>query len=143
MYKTKDKDFFLAVFLIIFSVGGIYLSLKIPNDSFGLSPNFFPIMLFGIVGASSVGLLFQSMKNPNKQPFKIVINKKVAAMTVLLAVYVVMFSTISFIPATFIFILASMLLFDERKPIKIILVPTISTAIIYFIFVYIFRAAIV
>lgn len=147
MTIKKPADFYAAIALLA-AMGAVYnQSLAVDTSmNIAMGPLFFPYMLMGAITLLSLCLVFKSVSfaNPGAKSE----SKKEASTnreglmlqvcTVLLLFgYVLLLPVLSYIPATFIFLLILMLLLGPRSP-KHILISAITagavTGVLYGIF---------
>ncbi|MEL7566097.1 MAG: tripartite tricarboxylate transporter TctB family protein [Dehalobacterium sp.] len=139
----RDQDITTGIVLVLLSVIGVVFSIRLPNDDFGLSPGFYPTFLFACLGICGVILFWQGWRRREKVPLPSFKNNRLITIIIFLFSYVVLLQLIHFRAATFLFILFTMYFLGARKPVLLILVPASSTFIIYWLFVYVFKTAIV
>ncbi|WP_083842197.1 tripartite tricarboxylate transporter TctB family protein [Desulfosporosinus youngiae] len=139
----RDQDITMGIGLVLLSVMGVGFSIQLPNDDFGLSPGFYPTFLFACLGVCGLILVWQGWRRSEKVPLPSFLNKRLLTIIVLLFSYIFLLQLIHFRAATFLFVLFTMYFLGTRKPVLLILVPASSTFIIYWLFVYVFKTAIV
>ena len=133
----------MGIILVLLSFMGVIYSMQIPNDDFGLSPGFFPIFLFVCLAVCGTILIWRGRQRSEKVALPSFKNNRLLITLFLLFSYVVLFQLIHFRASTFLFIISTMYFLGIRKPVLLILVPASSTFIIYWLFVFVFKTAIV
>lgn len=145
MTIKKPADFYAAIALLA-AMGAVYhQSLAVDTSmNIAMGPLFFPYILMGAITLLSLCLLLQSISfaTPgSKEKKEQAINREgllLQCCTVLLLFgYVLLLPVLSYIPATFIFLLVLMLILGPRSP-RNILVSAITagavTGVLYGIF---------
>jgi len=134
--KFADQDFKVGLVLLIVAILGYYYSVVYiySVSTVGVAPDFYPKFLFFILGLSGIVLMIQGYKRVDKKPMPKYNWKMLIVTTALLFGYELLFEYFGFVISTIVFMVIFMLVLNERKPIKIVLVPILTTLSIYFLF---------
>ena len=133
-------DLWLAVVLIVLSIGVIVISLRMPRPSGWLSaPGIFPLFSASILLGLGLGLFFWTIFKRGPRPTSktteptSAIERRIFAKRMLVAVigiliYVfLLIPTVHFTIATFIYLLGTLWYFWKGKAYKIVLISLITT----------------
>lgn len=146
--KKKYMDCISGAVLILFALWGWYetSTWKVSAASGGLSPRVYPRAVFTcilICGAIILGRtlfkMFLSKKDSAAELDRMIdmhlVN--VAAVTVLTLVYIFALRAFGFLFTTPVFLFLAMLLFGERKWLRMVIISITGTAVLYLFFVQI------
>ena len=149
---TKYKDLVGAVFFVLFSVFYLIFSFSIPVRPL-TNPRLVPQMAGGLILALSLIHFFISVIKLKDKPSgdsgektqqPVSDYRKVVLTLLFLVLYIIGLSTLGFIISTFVFLTAQIFLFapkEKRKPLPILLPAAICTAVVYFLFSYVFSVS--
>ena len=122
------------------------LTFQFPETTIALSPTVFPRFVSVCLFILSLILLLQGIKKQvteSEQSNNIQFNKAFVFRFILMVTvaifYLLIINKTGYLVATPIFIAGSMLIFNEKKLYRIILVSVVTTFILYFVFRIIFR----
>ena len=129
----------LSIILIALSTAGIYLSLNFDvrgGNAGDPGAAFWPILLCSALIVCSVILLVQTAVQAKKaaDPEAPLIDFATAGVHCVLIAYAVLLHFFGFIPATLVFVVATMLAMGERRPVWIALSTVGITGFIYVLF---------
>lgn len=135
-------DFFVGIFLLVFSVGIFYMTGQMPQKEDGLGPGDYPRVIaycVALLGFIQTVLSVRRMRRADQPTSSPRIFEKreilnIFFLTVCVAVYLVALPYLGFIILTPFLMFMMMLLFGLRKWIKMIVVSVVSTAVVYFLF---------
>jgi len=139
----RDRDILVGIILILIAFFGLIYATQIPNDDVGLSPGFFPTFLFICLTFCGLILIWQGWQRTEKVPLPSFEYKRLLSMLILLFSYIFLIQIIHFRAATFLFVISTIYFLGARKPVLLVLVSASSTFVIYWLFVYVFKTAIV
>lgn len=141
----RKYNYFLSILLIIIGAAGIYLALNFEVRSGNTGDpgaSFWPIMLCsGLILCSAI-LLIQTMLEAKKAAAEEdpLIDYRSAGVHcvflifLIMIAYAVIMNFFGFIPATLLFVIATMLAMGERRPVWIGLTTVGITGFIYIVF---------
>jgi len=136
----KNQDTILGVFLVILSSSGIVASLSLPEQGVSnVSPGFYPMILFILLGLCSLGVLWKGIKSKAEYRFPQFKWGKVIPFTILIIIYSFSLKWVGFVIATIGFFLLAMWTLGERNKWKLVGIPLLSTLVIYVVFVHLFQ----
>jgi hypothetical protein len=139
----KDKDVVAGSVLMIFSIIGFFLSSALPEASVGLSPGFYPSFLCVSLFLCGFGIAFQGWKRSTKISIPKFNWKKLIPIVVLILLYSNILEYLHFRLSTILFMIVAMYILGLRSPLKLGSISIISTMVIYYLFVYVFKTPIV
>lgn len=133
---VKDRDSLSGFIVLIFSIAGYFYSeFKISSEAkVGVAPDFYPKLLFIVIGICAVITLFGSIKRESKRTMPKFNWPAVITVIALLIGYAYLLQLTGFIISSIIFMVAFMFVLGERKPLNMILIPVITSLLIYFLF---------
>ena len=135
----KDSDVFAGLFLVLFSLIGFIWAAQLPHtEATGVSAAFFPNILFIVLLFCGCGLIYQGWRREYKRPFPTFHWRELLPIVAVLLAYGFLLEYLGFIIVTLCFMVISMWLFGERKPILLIAVPLLSTFGVYYLFSKVF-----
>ncbi len=127
----KNGDTGSGLFLVLLSIGGIIYTIAHKfKSTIGLSPGFFPIFCFSIIGICGLVLFLKSFKLKERSWPKFKWGR-LGAIIGMLLVYIVLMNLIGFVISTLLFLVASMLFYGEKR-IKVI--APVSAGLTAFVF---------
>ncbi len=131
----KDQDIISGSLLVLCGLVGYFFAYQLENLVVaGLSAAFFPSFLFSIMLMCGLALIGQGVRREKKIPFPDLHLAKVVPIVGALVVYVILMEYLGFIISTIVFLLSSLYLFGERRKKILVLVPIISSVLVYFLF---------
>ena len=143
IFRDKDCQCGLIVFLMGVA-GWLYTHATIHTSNAlvasGISADFYPKLLFGLLAVCGVILFVQGYTRPEaeKVPFPRTDWKNIFVTFLMLLAYAYLMQYTGFILSSIIFMAAFMLFLGERKVLNLILVPVIGSILIYLLFGKIF-----
>lgn len=138
----KDQDVYSGAVLVFVSLWGIFLSGSLPHTATTtLSSGFFPAFLFASLGLCGLGLIYQGWKRTDKVPLPKLFWKKIIPMLILAGLYAIALKPLGFRVCTIFFVLMSMYMLGERKPLPLVTVPVITSLSIFYLFSKVFLIA--
>ncbi len=121
-------------------------TLSFPRTSGGINPRVFPLIvlvsLFGLSAVLAIQGLLRARRGKAKSEQTLPRGMTAAKLAVLAAggtAYALLVEPLGFILATPILVALAMVLFGERRPIRIALVSVAASAALYFLFRGVFR----
>lgn len=137
----KDRDvlsgFVLTVLSAVLFVTTLDWKSTAPNV---FSENsFFPRVLLAGLFLCGIILIFQGCKRERKEALPDLYLKKVLPQAACMIVYVILFQVVGFIPATVVFLFGSVYLYGVRKWYLLVLFPVLTSFLVYYLFVEVFR----
>lgn len=121
-------------------------TLSAPASRGGINPRTFPLIvilsLFGLSVVLGIQGLLRSLRERNPQPPTLPRGRtagKLAALAAAGAAYILILEPVGYILATPVLIAATMILFGERRPIRIAILSLAASAALYFLFRGVFR----
>lgn len=148
MEITKKMDFGAAVFLLLF-MGLLYgqTSGFGPGALSAASPDFFPLLMIGIIAVLSLRLLFSSVRFRKAPPLErptlpaggpAAVNPLPFFTVALLGLYIALLPVLTYIPATFLFLFTGMSVLAGKRDARSLAVyfglSGVTTGVLYFIF---------
>lgn len=144
--KKKYIDCISGAVLILFGLWGWYetSAWKVSAASNGISPRVYPRAVFTMLMLCGAIILVRTLikvlprgKQPDEELEKLVDIHlvKVAATIVLMVLYIVALRAIGFLFATPGFLFLSMLLFGERKWLRMVIISVVGSVVLYLFFV--------
>lgn len=147
MFIKKKMDAAVAVALLLF-MGFLYQqSADFSTGEFSTnSPQFFPLLMIGIISVLSLYLLITSIgfsgaqeDKKKSEPIRFSTgNSLQLAVIVLLALYIALLPVLTYIPATFLFLFVTMSLLGGKREVRTLFlygaVSALTTALLYVAF---------
>lgn len=147
MEITKKRDFGAAVFLLLL-MGLLYgqTSGFGPGSLSAASPDFFPLLMIGIIAVLSLRLLLSSVsfrKATSERPSlpaggRPAVNLLPFFTVALLGLYIALLPVLTYIPATFLFLFTGMSVLAGKRDARSLAVyfgiSGVTTGVLYFIF---------
>ncbi len=146
----KDRDFQAGAIVLIFAIAGyVYTQMTVSTSNAlvasGIAADFYPKLLFLVLGACGVILMVQSARRlPEEQvPFPRTDWKRLLISFFLMLAYAFLLDEklLGFIIASILFMFVFMLFLGERKWRNLILVPVVGTFAIWLLFGKVFMIA--
>ena len=133
---VRDRDSLSGLIVLIFAIAGyIYSVFKISSDAtVGVAPDFYPKLLFIVIGISGLVTLLNGFRREIKKEMPAFNWKAVITVITLLIGYAYLLQLVGFVISSIVFMIAFMFVLGERKPINMIVVPIITSLLIYFLF---------
>jgi len=148
-----------GVLTALLAVAFFQYSFSFPSEQRGLDPRVYPRFISICFFALSVGLIITGIKawrrekeergkqkettsgvqGGSQEPFLTPAKKRIGSMFLVALGYVAVIDTVGYLLATLPFLAGSMVLFGERRVWRILMVSTVSTAILFWLFRVIFR----
>lgn len=133
-------DFFVGIFLVIFSAAAHYMAGKLPEAQRGIGPGDYPQVILKalfVLGLIEIGYAYylyrkKSAAGVRKFEKRELLNVLILALTVV--AYTRLVTYVGFILLTPFFLFAMMFIFGQRQWIKMTVVSVVSTAVIYLLF---------
>ena len=146
--QIRGEGFFIGL-LLIFSVVTLILAYQISGFSSVSSPGSFPMFSSAVMVISIVGVILQFRKKEKseKKGFweeirlaaKAILPPVFLGYTALIILYMILIIPLTFLPASFGFLVLSMILLKGGSPVKSLLISGGTIGIIYLVFHYLFR----
>lgn len=121
-------------------------TLSFPKSSIGIDPRAYPLFVIFATFALSIALIVQGVMKTirSKEPSGKTLPRGKTALRLLglaagMLVYVFILEPAGFVIATPFLVALTMVLFEEKKPVKIALVSILTTVILYLVFRTVFR----
>lgn len=144
--KKKYMDCISGAVLILFGLWGWYetSTWKVSAASSGISPRVYPRAVFTMLMLCGAVILIRTLMKtlPRGKRFNEGLEQmvdihlvKVAATIVLMVLYIFALRAIGFLLATPVFLFLSMLLFGERKWLRMIIISVVGSVVLYLFFV--------
>lgn len=136
MFYLKDQDFQSGLAFVILSIAGFFYSVVYIDSvsRVGVPADFYPKLLFVILGLCGLRLMYVGYKRAEKVPFPKMDWKMVLITFALLLGYAFLMELAGFVISSIVFMLLFMLVLGERKPVTLVGVPVIGTLAVYFLF---------
>lgn len=135
-----DRDGWAGLTLVLFSIGGFFVTSQIPVPlTAELGPAFFPRLLFGLLLICGVVLVAQSVRAEEKAPLPKENWLIVISMVTLVLGYAFLLKSLGFVVSSLLFMLLSMLVLGVRNYIYLFAVPVSLSFGLYWLFVSVFR----
>lgn len=137
MLKTINQR--ISIVLLLFAAGYLYLSFQLPSFAYtNVDADVLPKALGWLLVALSVGLFFSKDSETEEQKARRNISLKnygmIAAVFLLVFVYILLFETLGFITVTALFIFFTSWLLGYKKYITNIIVSILFPLILYYAF---------
>lgn len=141
MRKYINAKTIVPALFIVIGIAWLCASVNMPSTSTvpGSGPSSFPNVILAIMSAASIVVLineivtiFKSKEEPTKTDWMELV--RVLILVVLLVVYSLVINKAGFIICSLVLVEASLLLFGQRKLLWLILLPILSTGLIYVVF---------
>ncbi len=135
---TLRSDQVLGIFIIIFSVVLVIMGACIdinPNQQ-TLSARFFPLLLAAILFLLGLILILKAEATPFTQSISAILNLRSFSVSVLLLSYYLSFRHIDFRVGSWFFMLASMWVLGSRNTLELLIVPLLTSLLVFLLFRY-------
>ena len=141
------KEILLSIFFMVISMTIYILTYQFPRQTIALSPTAFPRFISVCLCILSVALLIQGIAGSKKDSEQKKVQStiyKVFTLKLLLMILLAFFYTrilpiAGYVVATPPLIAGNMLLFNEKRSIRIIAVSIITTVVLYVLFRMVFK----
>lgn len=141
------KEILLSIFFMVISMTIYILTYQFPRQTIALSPTAFPRFISVCLCILSVALLIQGIAGAKKDSEQKKVQStiyKVFTLKLLLMILLAFFYTrilpiAGYVVATPPLIAGNMLLFNEKRSIRIIAVSIITTVVLYVLFRMVFK----
>jgi putative tricarboxylic transport membrane protein len=120
--------------LVLLSAAYFVGTWSLPEGKGEPGPAFFPILLAGALGLSGLAILFQGLKKRNEETPPGHAIRKPGLAALLTTLYVALFQTLGFAVSTWLYTLSVTLMFRRDRLLVPIVVPIVSTVLIYLLF---------